>query len=264
MTEDERTGYVIYGRTGRRRRLFRRRPPRRKMRWLRLLAIVLPLAFLALISFVFGMVVAVTPQLDGLVHALEVKFTTKNGLNTLIFSDAASGRQQIATLSSHDNQFFLDPDRVPAVMAHAIVSVEDKRFYTESGVDVRGIARAFVADIFGGSGTQGASTITEQFIKVAENAQAHRTILEKLKEAALAFQLAHHWKKQHILAEYLNTAYYGSGAYSLEAAAKAYFGNDPASNLYGCGTQPSNKDPASLCVTNLTADEAALLAAAVR
>ena len=52
-------------------------------------------------------------------------------------------------------------------MAHAIVAIEDKRFYTEPGIDIRGIARAFVADIFGGSGTQGASTITEQFVKNA-------------------------------------------------------------------------------------------------
>jgi penicillin-binding protein 1A len=114
-----------------------------------------------------------------------------------------------------------------------------------------------------GSGIQGASTITEQFVKNALNDQKNRTIFNKLREAALAFQLSHLWSKPKILAEYLNTAYFGSGAYGVEAAARAYFGNDPSSNLYQCGIAPNAKVPASLCVTNLTADEAALLAAAV-
>ena len=245
--------------------LRRRRPKRRRMRWLRLLLILTPLAFLAVISFVFGIVLAFEPQITPLTQHLYKRFeSTANSLNTLVYSDAASGHKQIAVLTSHNNEFALTPSNVPLIMDHAIVAIEDKRFYTESGVDVRGIVRAFLADVLHtGGGTQGASTITEQFVKRALDAEGHRTLFEKLKEAGISFQLSHLWSKQQILAAYLNTAYYGSGAYGLEAAAKTYFGNDPGSPLYQCGVNPSNKDPASLCVTNLTPDEAALLAAAV-
>ncbi len=79
-------------------------------------------------------------------------------------------------------------------MDHAIVAVEDKRFWTDPGVDIRGIARAFISDVTGGA-TQGASTIAEQFVKNALAEQDNRTILEKLREAALAFQLTHQWKQ---------------------------------------------------------------------
>jgi penicillin-binding protein 1A len=245
--------------------LRRRRPRRRRMRWLRLLLIVTPLAFLALISFVFGIVLAFEPQITPDTQRLYKQFQNiANSLNTIVYGDAASGHKQIAILTSHNNEFSLTWQNVPLIMDHAIVAIEDQRFYTESGVDIRGIARAFLADVLHtGGGTQGASTITEQFVKRALVAEGHRTLFEKLKEAAMAFQLSHLWTKQQILAAYLNTAYYGSGAYGLEAAAKTYFGNDPGSPLYGCGASPHNDDPTSLCVTLLTPDEAALLAAAV-
>jgi penicillin-binding protein 1A len=274
MTEDDRTGYASAATServasvlspieppGRRRRgLFRRRKRSRRIRWLRLLAILVPLSFLALISFVFGVVLAFEPQLGPL--TTELKATYSTGRNSELLA-ASPGHHVIGILTDH-NQFFLTPNVIPLVMDNAIVAIEDKRFWTESGVDFRGIARAFVDDVLhSGGGTQGASTITEQFIKNALKQENHRTIFEKLKEAALAFQLSHLWSKQKILAEYLNTAYFGNGAHGIEAAARAYFGNDPDSNLYGCGKLPNLKDPASLCVTYLNADEAALLAGLV-
>ena len=274
MTEDERTGYSstaaadrvasvlspVQPRERRRRGIFRRRPKRsRRIRWLRLLAIVVPLSFLALISMVFGIVLAFAPQLGPLTAKLQTQFT--NGANSIVY--ASDGKTQLGILTAK-NDFFLPPEDIPPIMAHAIVAIEDKRFYTEPGIDYRGIARAFIADVFhSGAGIQGASTITEQFVKNALNDQKDRTIFNKVREAALAFQLSHLWPKDKILAEYLNTAYFGNGAYGVEAAARAYFGNDPASNLYQCGTAPNASDKATLCVTNLTADEAALLAAAV-
>ncbi len=69
-------------------------------------------------------------------------------------------------------------------MERAIIAIEDKRFYTESGVDILGIARAFLADVTGSGATQGASTITEQLVKLIRKAQYNRTIFEKLIEAA--------------------------------------------------------------------------------
>ena len=108
-------------------------------------------------------------------------------------------------------------------MQDAIVAIEDKRFWTDPGVDIRGIARAFVADVTGGS-RQGASTIAQQFVKNALSEQDNRTIFEKLREAALAYHLTREWPKQKILTEYLNSIYFGNGAYGVESAARVYFG----------------------------------------
>src|SRR6202012_2264175 len=82
-----------------------------------------------------------------------------------------------------------------------------------------------VSDFASGSAQQGASTITEQFVKNALEAQGSRTILEKFREAALAYKLDKHWSKSKILTEYLNTIYFGEGAYGIEAAAATYFGD---------------------------------------
>ena len=138
-----------------------------------------------------------------------------------------------------------------------MISIEDKRFQTNSGIDIRGIARAFVADIRHQGNVQGASTIEEQFIKNALQAQSHRTIFEKLREAALAYQLSHKWSKEKIITAYLNTIYFGNGAYGIEAAAQTYFGQD-VSHL-GCGT-PGHQ----LCVQQLQPWEAALLAGIIQ
>ncbi|HLW94594.1 MAG TPA: biosynthetic peptidoglycan transglycosylase, partial [Solirubrobacteraceae bacterium] len=219
---------------------------------MRIIALALPLSFLAVISFGFGMVVAFSPQIAPLVNSLKRTYT--NGANSTIYS---SNGTQLAILTNHD-QFFLKSVPLDSLIAHAVVAVEDKRFYTEPAIDFRGVARALVADLFGGSGTQGGSTITEQFVKTAlnEGLPSQRTLIEKLKEAGIAFQLSHLWKKDQILTQYLNTTFFGV-ATGVEAAAQAWFGFDPNSTLHDCGQNPSNSDPASLCVTGLTADQAA-------
>jgi len=104
---------------------------------------------------------------------------------------------------------------------------------------------------------QGASTIEQQFIKNALQAQSHRTIFEKLREAALAYQLSHKWSKEKIITAYLNTIYFGNGAYGIESAARTYFGADV--NHLGCGT-PNHPQ----CVSQLQPWEAALLAGIIR
>ena len=97
----------------------------------------------------------------------------------------------------------------------------------------QGIGRALVKDILSQSASQGASTITEQFVKNALEAEGSRTVLEKFREAALAYKLDKHWTKSKILTEYLNTIYFGEGAYGIEAAAQTYFGAAHP----GCGTE---------------------------
>ena len=94
---------------------------------------------------------------------------------------------------------------------------------------------------------QGASTITQQFVKNALVAQQNRSLFQKLREAALAYQLERKWTKEKILTEYLNTVYFGEGAYGIESAARVYFGwNHP-------GCEPN-------CAAVLEPAEAAMLA----
>jgi penicillin-binding protein 1A len=114
-----------------------------------------------------------------------------------------------------------------------------------------------VQDVLHKGTVQGASTIEQQFIKNALAAQSHRTILEKLREAALAYQLSHKWSKEKIITAYLNTIYFGNGAYGIESAAQTYFGSQ-AKHL-GCGT-PGHE----LCVQELEPAEAALLAGIIQ
>jgi penicillin-binding protein 1A len=154
-------------------------------------------------------------------------------------------------------------------MRRAIVAVEDRRFWQDPGVDLRGILRAAWNDLTGGS-RQGASTIAEQFVKNALAEQNDRTIFEKLREAALAFQLTRRWSKRKILTEYLNSIYFGNGAYGIESAARVYFGKlhgyDPNAatdgSKGGCGdSTPRARRPE--CASVLKPWEAALLAGMV-
>src|SRR6202008_659552 len=146
---------------------------------------------------------------------------------------------------------------IPAIVKEAVISIEDKRFQTNGGVDIRAIARAFINDIVHSGSVQGASTIEQQFIKNALQAQSHRTIFEKLREAALAFQLSHKWSKEKILTAYLNTIYFGNGAYGIESASQTYFGQDV--NHLGCAT-PGHE----LCVQQLQPGAAELLAGIIQ
>src|SRR5205085_9112159 len=110
----------------------------------------------------------------------------------------------IGVLSEH-NRVIVTPSEIPPIAKEAVISIEDKRFETNGGIDVRAIARAFVNDVVHSGSVQGASTIEQQFIKNALQAQSHRTVFEKLREVALAYQLAHKWSKEKILTAYLNT-----------------------------------------------------------
>src|SRR6185503_203162 len=159
--------------------------------------------------------------------------------------------RKIATLTNNEGRILIDSGDIAPVMKEATVSIEDRRFYEHRGVDFQGIGRAVVQDILHTGASQGASTITEQFVKNALRAQGSRTVFQKLREAALAYQLERHWDKDKILTEYLNEIYFGEGAYGIEEAAKTYFGwNHP-----GCG---QGGNPA--CASDLLPWEAAMLA----
>ncbi|MHB1571760.1 MAG: transglycosylase domain-containing protein, partial [Solirubrobacteraceae bacterium] len=227
------------------------------MRKLRLLALLLGLGVLALVSAVFGMLMSVASDLPQIENRAEYSLANHN---SYLYDDHW---RPIGIFAPPNHEVVDTYQQLGPVMRDAIVSLEDKRFWIEPGIDIRGIARAFVSDL-SGHATQGASTITEQFVKEALNQQDNRTILEKIREAALAFQLTHQWTKQKILTEYLNSIYFGNGAYGAESAARVYFGkvlgyNPGASTSAGrCGDPPLPS-----CASKLSPAQAALLAGMV-
>jgi len=220
-----------------------------RVKRLRLMAILLAVLLLGLVSFVFGIFVSVASDLPSLTRFSQFK----DAQSSVLLDDLG---HPLGVLSQQ-NRVIVTPAEIPQIVKEAVISIEDKRFETNSGIDIRGIARAFVQDIRHKGNVQGASTIEQQFIKNALQAQSHRTIFEKLREAALAYQLSHKWSKEKIITAYLNTIYFGNGAYGIEAAAQTYFGQDV--NHLECGT-PSHV----LCVQQLQPWEAALLAGIIQ
>src|SRR6201989_388577 len=188
-----------------------------RLKKLRILFVLLGLGVLAVVSMIFGMMAAVSQDLPAIYNFAEYKASK----NSEVYD--ANG-EPMGTLTSDQNKILLNSSQISPNIKNAVVSIEDARFYENDGVDLRGIARALVSDFASGSAQQGASTITEQFVKNALEAEGSRTILEKFREAALVYKLDKHWSKSKILTEYLNTIYFGEGAYGIEAAAATYFG----------------------------------------
>ena len=118
---------------------------------------------------------------------------------------------------------------VPEVAAQAFVAIEDARFYRHRGVDLYRIGGALLSNLKSGSAREGASTITQQLIKLT-HLSSEKTIARKAQEAYLALKLERRLSKDEILRAYLNTVYFGAGAYGLEEAAQTYFSH-PASAL---------------------------------
>jgi penicillin-binding protein 1A len=217
---------------------------------------------LAVISTVFGMMMAVASDLPQLENTQQFYY----GHDSYLFDD----HWRPIGLFAPPNHYVIDSwNEISQAMVHAIVAVEDKRFWSDPGIDIRGIARAFISDITGGP-TQGASTIAQQFVKNTLHAENNRTVFEKLREAALAFQLTHKWKRNKILTEYLNSIYFGNGAYGIESAARIYFGKAPNVNYDPSGTAAQGAcgdatpgNPLPKCASKLTYYQAALLAGMV-
>jgi penicillin-binding protein 1A len=217
-----------------------------RLKKLRFLFVLLGLSVLALVSMVFGMMAAVSRDLPAIYNFAQYKASK----NSEVFD--ASG-EPIGTLTSDQNKILLTSGQISPNIKNAVVSIEDSRFYEHSGVDFQGIGRALVKDILSQSAAQGASTITEQFVKNALEAQGSRTVFQKFREAALAYRLERHWTKDEILTQYLNTIYFGEGAYGIEAAARTFFGAAHPT----CGT------PSEPCASVLEPWEAAMLAGVI-
>ena len=217
-----------------------------RLKKLRVLFVLLGLGVLAVVSMVFGMVVAVSRDLPEIYDFARYQASR----NSEVLD--ASG-EPIGTLTSNQNKILLESGQISPNVKNAVVAIEDSRFYEHDGVDFQGIGRALFKDIMSRSAAQGASTITEQFVKDALAAQSSRTVFQKFREAVLAYRLEHRWSKDKILTEYLNTIYFGEGAYGIEAAARTFFGKAHPD----CGGE---LDP---CAAVLEPWEAALLAGVI-
>jgi penicillin-binding protein 1A len=201
------------------------------------------LGFLAVTAFGYGAVVAVGDQLAG----LDPFAQQRQQVDGYVY--AGDGHTILAVLRGSQSRVLVHSDEISPWIKQAIVATEDKRFYEHRGVDIRGMARAFWADVRNNAAVQGGSTITQQFVK-NQLTGSQRSITRKLKEAALAWQLEQRWSKDKILTSYLNTIYFGNGAYGIERAARTYFGHGAikltapeAALLAGIPADPSRYDP---------------------
>ena len=166
----------------------------------------------------------------------------------------------VAVLHGAQNRLPVTIGQVPPVMQHAIVDIEDSRFYSHHGVDYRGLARAAVTNASAGGVQQGGSTLTQQYVKNVlldaastpdqQQAATGKSLTRKLREARYALALEQRWPKSRILEGYLNIAYFGNNAYGIGAAAQRYFGEKveqltlpQAAMLAGLVQGPSQYDP---------------------
>ncbi|MDO5700547.1 MAG: transglycosylase domain-containing protein [Bowdeniella nasicola] len=137
----------------------------------------------------------------------------------------ADGTTPLGSFSEFDRQIVSLAD-LPEHVGHAVVASEDRRFYTNPGIDVRGIVRAMWNNIQG-KPLQGASTLTQQYVE-RYYVGTTKSIPGKAKEAILALKIDRQQSKEEILENYLNTIYFGRGAYGIQVAAEHYFGKDAA------------------------------------
>ncbi|WP_433757751.1 transglycosylase domain-containing protein [Nocardia sp. CA-135398] len=150
-----------------------------------------------------------------------------NQIATILTSD---GSTVIAKVVPPDgNRIPVPLSDVPKPVRDAVLSAEDRNFYTNPGYSASGFLRAARDNILGKEDAGGGSTITQQYVKNAFLG-SERTLTRKMRELIIAAKMARQWSKDDILAAYLNTIYYGRGAYGISAAAKAYF-NKPVAQL---------------------------------
>ena len=145
--------------------------------------------------------------------------------STMYYSD---GSEAVELVGAQSNRTVISIDEMPTDLQHAFIAIEDERFYEHNGIDPKGIMRALFVGLTNGDFSQGASTITQQLIKItifnggAEATNAER-FKRKFQEWHLALELEKQMSKDEILEAYLNTVNFGCGAYGVEAAAERYF-----------------------------------------
>lgn len=180
-------------------------------------------ALLLLFVIYFWYLIATTPDIDTI--------TVSPTESATYICDQEGNYLRKLTLAS-SNRDIVSLENIPDSLQKATISIEDRRFYQHGGIDLQGIARAFLSGITRGSFDQGASTITQQLIKnnvftewTQENSFLDR-LSRKVQEQRLALQLEDRMTKDEILENYLNTINLGAGCYGVQAASRRYFGKD--------------------------------------
>jgi membrane peptidoglycan carboxypeptidase len=213
-----------------------RHPVRRVLKWLLIIAGALLLAGIAVFAYLY--ITTDIPQAD------KVAISSKT---TVYYAD---GTTELGSFAQQ-NREIISCDALPKYVGQAIVSSENRSFYTDKGIDFKGIGRAFLSNITTSS-RQGGSTITQQYVKqyyMGETVTS--SYAAKLRQAILAVKITQTQSKDEVLCNYMNTIYLGRGAYGIQAAAEAYFNKDAkdltlseAAMLAGIIPSPSNWDPA--------------------
>jgi membrane peptidoglycan carboxypeptidase len=238
LTHDPETTILRPGSVGPVRPDRRRRPRttwqrlRRILWWLLALLVVSPL-----IAFLVGWIVFPVPTTAAATLAQTATFTYADGSPLAVVRPDNVNRTDVTI------------DKVPITVQNAVLAAEDRTFRSNPGFDIMGIGRAVVSQLTGGDG--GGSTITQQYVKNATG-QDQATLWRKFREAVVAVKISKLETKDQILENYLNTIYFGRGAYGIEAAAKAYFNTDvgrltvsQAAMIAGIIQSPTGGDPAN-------------------
>ncbi|MEV0124938.1 transglycosylase domain-containing protein [Streptomyces sp. NPDC050703] len=188
----------------------RRTGIRRFFTWKKMLGTFFGFVLLGMLGFVVLYLVVDIPEGNAL---------AKKQSNVYKYSDG-----KIIARTGDVNREIVDLDKVPEDVQKTFVAAENKSFYKDEGVDFKGTARG-VLNTVTGKGKQGGSTITQQYVKNYYLSQ-EQTVSRKLKELVVSLKVDREKSKDDILAGYINTSYYGRGAYGIQAAAQAYYGVD--------------------------------------
>jgi membrane peptidoglycan carboxypeptidase len=200
-----------------------------------------------LILVIFGIVAGIT-TLVVVYKMIDIPDPNKDFQAQTTFVYYSDGKHLLGTFATQD-RINVSLSDVPQHVQDAVIAAEDRTFYTNSGIDPKGIIRAAWNNLRSNS-TQGGSTITQQYVKILYLSQ-ERTWQRKIKEAFLAVKIQREQSKQEILQGYLNTIYFGRGAYGIEAAARAYYDKSASELTVPEGAvlasilnSPSDLDPA--------------------
>lgn len=162
----------------------------------------------------------ITPNINISLDDFSVKQSS-----SILYEASPDNWQQLIELSGSEKRIWVDYNDIPQYMEQAVISIEDKRFYTHKGVDWYRSVGAFFNMFLGMRNDFGGSTITQQLIKNLTK-QDDVTVQRKLLEIFQALELEKKYDKQDIMQWYLNVVYYGEGSYGVQAAAQTYFGKD--------------------------------------
>jgi penicillin-binding protein 1A len=189
----------------------------RLWRWRRPLFFLALLGLLAMATGGYALSRIPLPETDPL---LQTTFVCAADVST-----DCSRENSLAQLSGGEDRVSVTWEQVPPVLIDAVLAAEDRDFFEHNGVDPIGIVRAAWTNLKSQDVVQGGSSITQQYVKTAFLSD-ERTLRRKVEEAVLAIKLERELTKEQILLRYLNTIYFGRGAYGVQAASRAYFGKD--------------------------------------